>query len=490
MRGQKEGGGVECLGSGESSQPGATLSRPGRSGARSGPARILRDGVKAFMAATRVAKQITSRRAARVRRSAILVFGGLTLSLTACVPAVDLRAVVPENDPSQGPAYTGPLVITRGGTYRGNWQSFDPAVPAVSVQTREPVVIEGSFLRGRGHLIKGEEINLTVRNTTGYALNPLTGGSFPGRFLAVYKAVNLQIENNTLFGTAGMYINLFVGNPAAGQTIKILRNQIRNVDGRYVNQLGEFTGKRYYVQAVQFNRIVRVPNIEIAWNEVTNEPGKSAVEDNINIYESSGTAASPIRIHNNYIYGAYAPDPLKAQNYSGGGILLGDGNKDNMDTAGGYVEVYNNQVINTSNHGVAIAGGHHHRIFGNRILSSGLLPSGMVDPNANVGVYVWNIKNRSGRVASTFVNNSVQKNIVGWKRFGPAGKEYYNNLWTPSCLEATGNVCKDNQDWPAPVTQEAERQEFVLWQQKLEQADVVVGATSTSGVPARANSAP
>lgn len=432
----------------------------------------------------------TTRAPIRFRRTAPLLFSALALTLSACVPTTDLRTIVPESHPSQGPVYAGPLVITRGGTYRGNWQSFDPAVPAVLVKTREPVVIEGSVLRGRGDLIKGADINLTVRNTTGYALNPLTSGAFPGRFLAVYKAVNLRIENNSLYGTSGMYVNLFVGTPSAGHTIKILRNRIRNVDGRYVDHVGKVTGKRYYVQAVQFNRLVRVPNIEIAWNEVINEPGESAVEDNISVYESSGTAASPIRIHNNYIFGAYAADPLKAQNYSGGGILLGDGDKESMDTAGGYVEVYNNQVINTSNHGVAIAGGHHHRVFGNRVLSSGLLPNGVVDPNANVGVYVWNIKTRTGKVAATFVNNSVQKNIVGWKRFGPAGKEYYNNLWTPSCSEATGNICKDNQDWPAPVTQEAERQEFALWQQKLEQSDVVVGAAREAGAPASANTAP
>src|SRR5687767_9686775 len=31
--------------------------------------------------------------------------------------------------------YSGPLVITRGGTYRGNWESLDPDVPAVTVRT-------------------------------------------------------------------------------------------------------------------------------------------------------------------------------------------------------------------------------------------------------------------------------------------------------------------------------------------------------------------
>ncbi|WP_051667970.1 hypothetical protein [Deinococcus frigens] len=387
------------------------------------------------------------------------------------------RTIVPDNDPSEGPAYSGPLVITRGGTYQGNWQSFDPAVAAVTIKTSEPVVIENSILRGRGNLIGGEGVNLTVRNTTGYGLNPLTNGAYPGRFISIYKAVNLLVENNRMQGTSGMYVNLFTGNSGAGQTLKFLRNQVRNVDGRYVNAGGKFTGKSYRVQAIQLNRVARVPGMEIAWNEVINEPGKSAVEDNINLYESSGTSKSPVKIHDNYIYGAYAVNPLTDRNYSGGGILLGDGQKDSMDIAGGYAEVYGNQVINTSNHGVAIAGGHHHTVYGNRVVSSGLLPDGTIDPNANVGMYVWNIQGRSARASSTFINNSVQNNLVGWTRFTATGKVYYHNLWTPSCQASSGNICKDNQDWPTPVSPDVERDEFTFWQKKLRDAGIVVGVS-------------
>ncbi|MBB5365514.1 NPCBM/NEW2 domain-containing protein, partial [Deinococcus humi] len=82
----------------------------------------------------------------------------------------------PPSNPSPAPAtnvkYSGPLVITKGGTYRGNWQSLDPKVPAVYVKTSEPVIIEGSNLRGRGELIRGWFMNLTVRNSNGYGMNP------------------------------------------------------------------------------------------------------------------------------------------------------------------------------------------------------------------------------------------------------------------------------------------------------------------------------
>ncbi|WP_156039147.1 hypothetical protein [Deinococcus marmoris] len=449
--------------------------------------KAIRDSKERFLTEDRSAAHAHTGKTGRTAVRAGFLLGALTLALTACVPTTDPRTIVPENDPSQGPAYSGPLVITRGGTYQGNWQSFDPAVPAVSVQTSEPVVIENSVLRGRGNLIRGEGASLTVRNSTGYGLNPLTGGSYPGRFLSLEKVLNLVVENNDVLGTSGIYVHLFRGNPAAGQTIRIVRNRVRNVDGRYVDQVGKFTGKRYYVQAVQFNQIARVPNVEIAWNEVINEPGRSAVEDNISMYESSGTPDSPIRIHDNYIYGAYAANPLKAQNYSGGGILLGDGQKDSMDIAGGYVDVYGNQIINTSNHGVGIAGGHHQKVYDNRLISSGVLPGGVIDPNANVGLYVWDIKGNARGAPKTFINNSVQKNLVGWRRFGPGGNVYYHNLWTPSCLETSGNTCKDNLPWPVPVSEEVTLQEFVFWQAKLREAKIVVGVP---GAPATALTSP
>ena len=55
----------------------------------------------------------------------------------------------------------------------------------------------------------------------------------------------------------------------------------------------------------QLDKVRHLAGVEIAWNEVINEPGNSAVEDNISIYLSSGTPQSPIRIHDNFIRGAF-----------------------------------------------------------------------------------------------------------------------------------------------------------------------------------------
>ncbi|MDV6374908.1 hypothetical protein [Deinococcus arenicola] len=431
--------------------------------------------------------QISRSGTAPVMSRAALMLGLVTLALTACAPATDLRSVVAQNHPSEGHAYEGPLVITQGGTYRGNWQSLDPAVPAISIRTREPVVIENSYLRGRGNLIRGEWVNLTIRNTTGYGLNPLTDGLFPGRFMNVEKVLNLDVQNNTLIGTSGIYVNYFNGDSASGQTIKILKNKIKNVDGRYVDASGKLTGKRYNVQAIQFNAVRGVAGVEIAWNEITNEPEKSGVEENINMYVSSGTPQSSIQIHNNFIDGAYGVNPRKDRGYSGGGIMLGDGSGNDLALSGGYVDVYDNQVVRTSNQGIAIAGGHHQRVYGNRIVSSGRLPSGEINPSANVGIYVWNNQADAQKLSPTFFNNSVFNNLIGWARFDASGKQYYNNLWTPSCLEAAGNVCKDNQAWPVAVSQDSEREELARWKSKMSQARVSVGVDAARVLAHSAN---
>ena len=67
--------------------------------------------------------------------------------------------------------WSGPIVISEGGTYSGNWHSTDARTPAVTVTTKDAVVIENSHIRSVGSLIKTTiaGINLTVRNSLGVA---------------------------------------------------------------------------------------------------------------------------------------------------------------------------------------------------------------------------------------------------------------------------------------------------------------------------------
>src|SRR5438552_2096729 len=83
---------------------------------------------------------------------------------------------------------------------------------------------------------------------------------------------------------------LWGGDGTKRRGVRGERNRYRNIDGRKSDGKGGYlTGAHELVQFVQFDKVRHIPGVEIAWNEVVNEPGQSAVEDNISIYLSSGT---------------------------------------------------------------------------------------------------------------------------------------------------------------------------------------------------------
>lgn len=373
--------------------------------------------------------------------------------------------------------YDKPIVIIKGGTYRGNWQSLDPKVPAVTVATGQRVVIENSNIRSKGTLIYSafKNANLTVRNTRGTALNPdrpLKEYRFPGRFLLVEVFRNLVVENNELIGTSGIYLRDYRGKASQGQTIKILRNKVRNIDGRYSVGKGRFSTKEFrLVQFVQFNAVRRISGAEIAWNEVINVPGKSRPEENINMYLSSGVPSSRIKIHDNYIQGAYAVNP-RANTYAGGGINAADGSGKTLAEAAGHILVYRNQIVSTSNNGIAVSAGHDIEVYNNRVIASGYLPSGVPIAAQNVGLYVWDPHGDKAR--KTFFNITVRDNLVAWGT-PLRGREAQNPTWFPDCEPGK---CRANRTLPGRVTLTMERQEYTRWLAKLKSAKITVGPVS------------
>lgn len=352
--------------------------------------------------------------------------------------------------------YAGPMTITAGGTYTDNWQSLDPNVPAVRIRTSEPVIIENSTIRSRGTLIDahGFAANITIRNTRGYGMNPNVRSEHAGRFLDVDGFANIDIENNYMEGTAGIYLYGYRGDFSKSQTVKVLRNQAKNIDGRASDGNGGyyFEPEAEYVQFFQIDGAQNIRDAEVAWNRVINKPGKSLVEDNINIYKSSGTADDPFRIHDNYIDGAYPFDPAGDTDYTGGGIL--------SDLGSSYVSVYNNQVLNTTNYGIAIASGHDNVYYNNRIFSTGVLPNGTPIPTQNVGAYIWNAYGQL-----SFDANAGHDNLIGW-----VNNDGRNDWWVPDSI-----AWDNNESFVGDITPATILAEWTIWQNKLATAGVSGG---------------
>ena len=363
------------------------------------------------------------------------------------------------------PVYQPPITITHGGTYSGNWQSLDPNVPAVTIQTSDPVVIKKSRVRGSGNLIQAfnSNVNLTVSNTYGYGLNPNVAGKAAGRFLAVYQPTNISVTNCYVESIGGIYLD---GHGWTPQTVTIRYNRAHNIDGRASDGNGGHSTDFVWLQFLQLNNVQNVPGIDIGWNEVINEPYNSLVADNINIYGSSGTSSSPIRIHDNYIQGAYPGNPAQ-DSYAGGGILLGDGDSSTVSDAPHFVRAYNNQVVNTSNYGIAIAAGHDNQFYNNRIISSGILPDGTPIASQNVGSYIWD--EYSNIAKGTFYNNWAHDNTVGWVGKNGAGR---SDFWYPDC---TTGKCVNNTSLSDSITLNTEKSEYQIWLNKLSSKHVTIG---------------
>jgi hypothetical protein len=123
-----------------------------------------------------------------------------------------------------------------------------------------------------------------------------------------------------------------------------------------------------------------------------------------------GSAADPARVHSNFIDGAYPRNP-RTDPSTGSGINAGDGDA----SAGNrFVHAHDNHVVRAVNVGMFIAAGSDNLLYGNRILSSGLLPDGTLIDHRFTGMYVWDCC--YGQVPSgIFRNNVARDNWVGYE---------------------------------------------------------------------------
>jgi hypothetical protein len=361
--------------------------------------------------------------------------------------------------------YSKPIVITKGGTYTGNWESKNTEIPAVDIQTSEPVIIIHSNIRSASYLIKswGYNADITVKHTNGYGITPTSWVDFekPRRFLALDVFRNITVENCYMENTAGIYLGVrYVGDNTPGNTIKIRYNKVKNIDGRIVDGV-------YRSQFVQFNFRGEVKNAEIAWNEIINEPDKSAVEDNINIFNSRGTSDSPIRIHNNYIQGAF-PFPANKKEYSGGGILIDSPSKDKME-ATAYVQISDNQLVGLGNHCIGIAGGNNIVICNNRAIVAAQFSDGTPFKFWTSGIWAKDYYR-----SNTFFENKIHHNTLAVT--GQTGS------WRNDLSDSTSIVTHTfgNNIIPGKIDRSMEDQEIKIWQRKLKLAGIKIGPQSPS----------
>jgi hypothetical protein len=378
--------------------------------------------------------------------------------------------------------WSGPLTITQGGTYSGNWKSTDPNTPAVTVATTAPVLIQNSYVTGPNDLIADRftRSHLTVKNVIGIAVNPNVRGQINGLFIDAENPSLLDVENCYFEDVPfGVWVRGYGGSRNGTETITILNNRGRNMIGLESDgNNGYLPGETYWqwAHAIQLSNMASVPGIQIAWNEIVNYPYQSLVNENINFYDSGGTADSPAAIHDNYIQGAYAWDPA-IDNYNGGGFTTDGSGTDTVQTASAYNSVYNNQIVGTVNMGIEFGAGHDNVAYGNTVISSGLLSDGTKIPAQNVGLTVYDAY---GNVANgSMYNNEMHSNTVGWMCWASRcdWDAYRNDKYFP----LDNSDYSTNQSISAnPITLEAEDSEYAAWLTKVSANQMVIGPVGSS----------
>lgn len=267
-----------------------------------------------------------------------------------------------------------------------------PTSSGKTINGQNNVVIENlqfKDIQGNGISIGGGSTNITIRNCF---FNKGTEEA-----IEIENASNITIENCLFNGvTTGVYA-------LSASTIKINNNQFVNVRMRIIN--GGEAGRG---QFVQFNGVGGEGN-EIMNNKGENFLGESNPEDMISIFNSSGTATSPIKISGNMFRGG-------GPSSSGGGIIAGD-------NGGGWVIMENNTLLNPGQYGMAIAGGHdiiirNNKVFANRSAFS------------NNPLYVW----KQSDPACT--NHTVTGNFVTWIDKDGANNKGWN---AGNCTNTTYN---------------------------------------------------
>ncbi|MGC2401320.1 MAG: hypothetical protein WA510_16110, partial [Acidobacteriaceae bacterium] len=295
-----------------------------------------------------------------------------------------------------------------------------------------------------------------------------------GVFLEVNSPARLDVENNYIENArGGVIVHGYSGNRDGEQTIKIQYNRARNLNGMLSDgndgYITTASGSRNQARFIQFDNVQAVPGVGVAWNEVVNYPGRSLVEDNIDLYRSGGTPNEPLEIHDTYVEGAYPYNPQDA--YAGGGIKIDAKPGDSAQEAPAFNNIHDNQVVGTVSYGIEFVGGHDNVAAHNRVIGSGLLPNGEKIAAQHVGMA---IVDATGAGTASMYNNSMHDNTIGWA------------CWQSSCV-AEGY--RRDQYFPASpadygtnsvvsepgITPDMEEKEYQIWLKKIASAGVLVG---------------
>jgi hypothetical protein len=375
---------------------------------------------------------------------------------TTTLPATTTTGAMPTTTVTMGNCNPGtPITITTGGTYTGCYRSTNPAVPAVTIETTQPVIFDHARVEHAGFGIYAYwdfQADLNIHDTTFQQLNPGTGhGS--ARAVYAYNALKLVFEYNLLLDGAGVR---WAGPDIDATLGRVRYNKALNI--------GRFTPpEEGLVQFLQTTEIDFPNGLEVAWNHVQNTPGLTHVEDVMNFSITNGAVGNLVEVHHNLLDGSYRPPTTGPYQHTGSGLILGD-------QGGTYQRAHHNWFVATLNAGPSIPAGSNLEMDNNTVVVSGIVNGVDSGPDWGNGLTIWDNPSYSG-VPS---NNSVHDNTVGYMRL-VSGSLERSDYWLPAC-GVDGNTCSNNTSMAGgAITTTDEQDARDAWEAARVAAGVTVG---------------
>jgi hypothetical protein len=317
--------------------------------------------------------------------------GTATSSATFAVAGTSLRYVVPAASPAISLANVSGRTIT---------SLAIGADPSITLTNCSDITILACDLRS---IVVNSSSNVSICNC--YIHDSANNG--------------VQIQSSSAVTVQGNRMERVMTGVYAVQCgsggIRILGNYVQDVQGPLPRG-----------QLVQFDNVIQGSGTAsiIAYNYAINYMGQSTPEDMINIYESQGTAATPILVEGNFLSG----DPVhgsQGKSSSGSGIMIGD-------AGGNYLTARNNILLSPGQVGIGIPSGSNVMVAGNMIM-------GLQSNVSNIGMYAWN------QYSGTPGPVTVLDNTIAWKE--SSGAE--NDWWAGGGFTSIAEGPDDFGDWAA-----------------------------------------
>ncbi len=234
-------------------------------------------------------------------------------------------------------------------------------------------------------------VPIDLRDESDVVIENLNVSNPDGVCIRIVRGSNVTIRNSKIgpCGEEAIYLSDVQGAVITGNEVVDTGNGVvvhASTSVRVDENTFTDSGRNF----VQFDK-VNGPDLSISGNRGENRLGESNAEDFISLFQSNGTAESPIRVVGNHLRNGGPSD-------SGSGIMLGDG-------GGSHQIAEGNHLVNPGQVGIGVAGGDAIWVIDNSIYGSDVAWS-------NVGIFVWDI-NEEGCGSVEVADNQVSWTAAG-----------------------------------------------------------------------------